>query len=188
MKTRIQFATALLAAVSFAAASLMAQDVSSPVSVTVIAGDDAAPRAPIRTPQQLAVRVENAQHQALSGTLVSFSLPYSGAGGVFLDGLKTLQVTTDANGIAIANGFYRNANAGPFEIRVVAMSSSQAGYATIREVNAGAHRAVSRRTWWIVAGGVVAAGAAGGTYAALRHGKSSSTSISAGGVTVGAPH
>lgn len=137
--------------------------------------------------ETLRVQVLTGSHEPAANALVQFQAPDAGPGGVFPNGHKTLQVTADANGVAAANGFQPNRQAGAFEIRVTALQGSQSGFATIHQTNSGVSSSPSHRRWWILAG-VVVAGAAGGTVAALHHGSSSATSISTGGVTVGAPH
>jgi hypothetical protein len=168
---------------------LVAQDASAaPLRVTVLTAQGSVNSAKQNAAQTLTVRVEDVSGQPVVGALVLFTAPNYGAGGSFLDNLKSLQVTTDEHGVAIANGFHANSAAGPFEIKVKAIYGTQTGYAVVQQANSGASSGLSHRTWWIIAAVVVVAGAAGGTAAALHSGGSSSTSISPGGVTVGAPH
>jgi hypothetical protein len=167
---------------------LLAQDASAvPLTVTVLTAQGSVNSGKQNAAQVLTVRVDDVSGQPVAGALVLFTAPNYGASGSFLDDLKSLQVTADQHGVAVANGFHANSVAGPFEIKVKAVYGTQTGYAVIQQVNSGTSSGLSHRTWWIIAA-VVVAGAAGGTAAALHSGSGSSTSISPGGVTVGAPH
>jgi hypothetical protein len=167
---------------------LAAQDSQAPLTVSVLAGQGLVNSQKQPAAQTLSVRVADIAGQPVVGALVLFTAPNYGPGGTFLDDLKSLQVTTDAHGVALANGFHANSAPGAFAINVKAIYGTQTGFATIQESNVVAGSSgLSRRTWWIIAA-VAVAGAAGGTAAALHGSGSSSTAISPGGVTVGAPH
>ena len=166
----------------------LSAQVPAPLKVTVLAGEGVNNSPKQHVAQTLSVRVENAAGQPVSPAVVVFTAPAYGPSGTFLDDLKTLQVTTDAQGVADASGFQGNGVAGPVQIKVKAVYGTQTGMATIQQTNMASSSGISKKTWWII-GAIAVAGAAGGTAAALHGGgSSSSTSISAGGVTVGAPH
>lgn len=161
---------------------------AAPLKVTVLAGEGVNNSPKQHAAQMLSVRVEDAAGQPVPAAVVVFTAPAYGPSGSFLDELKTLQVTTDAQGVANASGFQGNGVAGPVQIKVKAVYGTQTGSATIQQTNMVSSSGISKKTWWII-GAIAVAGAAGGTAAALHGGgSSSSTSISAGGVTVGAPH
>src|SRR4051812_9082875 len=53
-----------------------------------------------RTPRELVVQVEDENRKPVAGALVTFRLPYSGAGGNF-NGSKIFESITDAKGQAV---------------------------------------------------------------------------------------
>ena len=168
-------------------APLQAQnaDAAMPLNVVVIPGDRADKR---DVTEEFRVRVDLGG-QPVSGALVYLHAPNDGPGGSFLDDLKSLQVITNDVGMAFAPGFRPNRTAGAYDIRVIAMYQGQMGYAVIHEANEPARVAgLSHKGWWIAAGVVAGVAAGGGTYLALHHSGSPSSTISAGGVTVGTPH
>lgn len=181
---RVLLASALLC---LPPAALPQQFSPLPLVVNVVSGEGLT-NSSKSAAETLRVQVLTGDRQPAANALVQFQVPDTGPGGVFPDGHKTLEVTADGNGVAVANGFQPNAYAGPFDIRVTALHGSQTGFAVIHQINAGGQGRLSARRWWILAGIVVVGGAAGGVAAALHHGGSSSTSITAGGVSVGAPH
>lgn len=63
----------------------------------------------------LQVKVTNAQGLAVSGETVTFTLPSSGAAGVFVSGDVTARVPTNASGIATSPAFAANATQGVFQ-------------------------------------------------------------------------
>lgn len=159
-----------------------------PLIVTVVSGEGVTNSPHNNAAEALRVQVETGDHKPAGHALVQFQAPDNGPGGDFPDGRKMLEVTADDRGIAVANGFQPNQLAGPFDIKVTALQGGQSGFATIHQVNVAGRSGISHHPWWIAAGVLVVGAAAGGTVLALHHGGSSSTSISPGGVTVGAPH
>lgn len=159
-----------------------------PLKVSVLTDPSVINSSKKPTPQTLSVRVERPTGEPVQNAVVVFNAPAYGATGTFLDDLKTLEVTTNAQGVATASGFRANSVPGTFAVQIKAVHGTETGFAAIQENNNLRSSGMSAKTWWII-GAVVVAGAAGGTAAALHNGgSSSSTSISAGGVTVGAPH
>ena len=88
-----------------------------PAAVAVVAGS---------TPQSaqvnaaygvaLAAKVTDAAAQPVAGVSVTFTAPASGAGGVFVGGVRTVTATTAATGVATAPQFTANATAGAFAV------------------------------------------------------------------------
>ena len=120
------------------------------------------------------------------------SLPESGAGGTFPGGLKTLQVTTDQRGRAVAKGLRPNNEAGKYQIRVEANYQGMTANAAITQSNAvitAAAAGISAKTIAIIAA-VGGAAAVGGVVAATRgngNGAPPPTVIAPGTPTVGGP-
>ena len=182
---------------SFVAAALLLQSVplpltaqtipQTPLVITVLTGSGMSPGGKHPVAEPLAIRVETESHQQVAGALVFFAAPNYGASGTFLDSMKTMQVVTDASGLATANGFRSNDTRGSYEVRVMVMAAGQTGYTAITRVNEG-HSGVSKRTWWIVAGSIAAIAIGGGTYLAVRgHSHTTTTTVGSGGVTIGNP-
>ena len=71
----------------------------------------------------------------MAGAAVVFTLPSEGPGGSFVNGEKTLVVTTDAQGQAAARGLRPNGTVGKFDIRVTASHQGQSASATITQFN-----------------------------------------------------
>jgi hypothetical protein len=174
---------------------VLSQDQQPPaaLNVVIVSGDGAVNNSKQHTSRDDIVRVENQDHQPVSGALVLFAAPNDGPGGTFLDDLKSLQVTTDSRGIATAHGFRPNTISGPYQIKVTAIYGGQAAYAAIRQSNtvpANSNTAfgVSGKTLLIIGGVVAAAGTVGGIVATRGGGSGAGATISPGTATVGAPH
>ena len=71
----------------------------------------------------------------LAGAAVVFFLPSSGPSGSFVDGSKTLTVSADAQGRAVAAGIHRNNLSGQMQIRVTASYGGQTVSAVITQTN-----------------------------------------------------
>src|SRR5258708_15451218 len=87
------------------------------LNIEILDGDDAINNIRERTAREPIVQVTDENHKPVAGALVLFSSPENGAGGLF-NGARTLSVTTDAEGKAVAKGFQPNAIKGKFQIRV----------------------------------------------------------------------
>ena len=169
------------------------------LNIIIVEGEGAVNNLRQRVVREPIVRVEDQNHKPVAGAAVSFLLPGNGAGGTFANGTKLLTVSSDANGQAVARGIRANNVTGQYQIRVTASAGKVSKTATISQTNAAA-----------VAGGVAAgaaisgkliavlvivgaAAAAGAAVAVTRSGGSgspaqSSTVLSPGNPTVGAPH
>jgi len=160
------------------------------------------------------VQVDDENHKPVAGVVVAFILPDSGASGVFATGTRTISVTTDSAGRALAPGIVPNDVAGNVKIRVVARYKALEAEAVINTQNVlGAAAAAGGATVGGAAGGgaagggaagagaaaggisskllliigIAAAGVAGGVFAVTRGGGSSSSSSSPVTVTAGTP-
>ena len=143
------------------------------------------------------IRVEDASQQPVAGAAVTFTLPAQGAGGAFLNGEKTLVVTTDAQGRAVARGMKPNNQPGKFEMRVTVSHQGQTASATVTQFNMAvqASKPGGGSGKWIAIVAVIGGGAAAGAVYATRGSQSSTPSqparppltISAGSGSVGPP-
>ena len=96
----------------------------------------------------------------MEGAAVVFTLPISGPGGTFENGSRTLTVSTDSLGRAVAHGIHLNRLKGPFDIHVVATYENRSADVNISQVAVtGVKRSgafgVSTKTWVLVGLGVV---------------------------------
>lgn len=158
-----------------------------PLVVTVLSGQGLTNSPHSNASAAFRVLVQTSDGRPANNALVQFQAPFDGPGGNFPEQRKTLEVTANAQGLAVANGFEPNHLSGPFEIAVTAMQGGQSGFAIIRQENTGWHSGITSHPWLIAAGVLVLGAAAGGTVIAMHHHGSSSATISSGGVTVGAP-
>jgi len=173
-------------------------DAVSQLTVTVVEGQGAINNTRSRSGGEMVVLVEDEKKQPVPGASVAFTLPSQGPSGTFLNGEKTLVITTDNTGKAVARGLKPNKVAGKVEIRITASHQGKTASATITQFNMAVQNAKSGGNGkWIAI--LVAAGAAGATGAvfATRGGSSASPSptptpppvitISPGSGSVGAP-
>jgi hypothetical protein len=157
------------------------------LSITILEGEGATNNLKQRAAREVMVRVDDENHKPVAGALVIFAAPNDGPGGTFLEELKTLQVTTDSRGIAVANGFRPNTASGPFQIRVTAMYRGQSATAVVDQSNVARSGRVSGKALAIV-GAVAVAATVGGVLATRGGGNDNTgTTISPGTPTVGAP-
>src|SRR5579884_4176052 len=115
--------TLSLRACSVALAALMAspataQTLPTQLNIVVVSGDGAvdAPGRQSTTPHM--VRVEDENHKPVANAVVEFTLPTEGATGEFGNRSKTITVTTDPGGIAVAKGLRTNHVAGKVPIHI----------------------------------------------------------------------
>lgn len=171
-----------------------AQEPQPKLEIVIVEGEGAINNVKERVNREPIVQVEDENHKPVAGAAVVFFLPDQGPGGTFADGTRSLTVTTDAQGRAVARGIQFNRASGQMQIRVTATASGQTATATITQTNvagsaSGAGLSTAAKVW-IIVGVVVAAGAATGAYLATRSSTATSgipTSITAGTPTVGAP-
>lgn len=179
---------------------LLAQDAAAePTSleIVIVEGEGAVDNIRQRTAREPIVQVQDQNRKPVAGAVVTFLLPGNGPSGTFANGLRTLTVTTDQTGRAVATGFQPNTVAGKVNMRVNATFRNQTTSRTISSTNvaqagaaAGAAGISAKLIWTLV--GVGAAAAAGGAIAATRGGgnntpRTTPTVITPGTPTVGAP-
>jgi hypothetical protein len=166
------------------------------LKITVVVGQSAANNIRKRTAVEPVVLVSDERGGPVSGVMVLFTLPETGASGVFPDGSKRAIVYTSPEGRAAARGLKPNSIAGEFQIVVDASFHGLAAHTTIRQTNVLQETAggISSKLLVIlaIAGGAAAAGviaAGGGTNPSTNPSPppTSSTSISAGTPTFGPP-
>src|SRR5579859_3377872 len=92
-----------------------AQDTGLKLNLVVVEGDGAINNIRQRTAREPIVQVEDENHKPIAGAAVVFLLPDQGASGVFANGARTLTVTTDAQGRAVAHGFHPNGVSGKLQ-------------------------------------------------------------------------
>ena len=147
------------------------------IHVVILEGDGAINNVRSQHAKEPIVRVEDANNQGVAGAVVTFLLPADGAGGAFGNGGRSLTLTTDDRGEAVARGLRANRNSGSFQIRVTASWERRSAAASITQTNVdpGAH---SSRKIALLA--IVGGAAAGGAALAFRGGKAKSASVPAG--------
>ena len=130
---------------------------------------------------------------------MTFLLPNQGAGASFANGARSLTITTDSQGRAVARGLKPNNVNGRYEIRVNASHEGRTASTTISQTNAltaaaaGAAGGISAKLLIIlaVAGGAAAAGAVAATRNGGGNGGAAArptpTVIVPGSPTVGGP-
>lgn len=169
------------------------QDAAPPKSlqIVILDGEGALNNIKLRTAHEPIVQVQDENHKPVAGALVLFLLPDSGPGGSFLNGAKTLQVTTDAEGKAVAHGFVTNHATGQFQIQVRAQYNGLNAQTSITQQNTqerSAHNASQTGhpilKWVLIGSAVAGAGIAIGIVATQG---GQSTTITAGNPTVGPP-
>jgi hypothetical protein len=168
------------------------------LNIVIVEGEGAINNVKDRVNREPIVQVEDENHKPIAGAAVIFSLPNSGASGVFANGSKTLTLTSDAQGRAAALGIKRNNVSGQMQIRVTASFAGQTASAVINQNNVAAVTTAGLSTTakvLIILG--LAGGAVAGGVVATRGGSSStggggtppppSITITAGTPSVGAP-
>jgi len=163
------------------------------LKIVVLEGDGAINNIKLRTAREPIVQVEDENHKPVAGALVLFTLPDSGASGVFPGGSKTLMVYTDSQGRAAGKGLQPNKNAGQYQIAVNATFKGLTASATISQSNAVAATAaaagISGKLIAIlaIAGGAAAAGAIAATRGSSTPATPPSSTITAGTPSVTTP-
>ena len=161
--------------------------------IDILEGEGALNNIQARTAREPIVQVTDENHKPVSGALVIFLIHdgSDGSGATFAPAnVKTLQVTTDAEGKARARGFRPNQHTGSYTIAVSAAVAGLIAYLDIHETNranappAGEPHAKLGRIFTI--GIILLAGAALG-YGAASSGSGSGTTITTGPGGVGPP-
>lgn len=164
------------------------------INIVIVEGEGAINNVRQRVAREPIVQVEDENRRPVAGAAVTFLLPNQGAGATFANGARSLTITTDSNGQAVARGLRPNNVNGRYEIRVNASSQGRTASTTISQTNALAAAAaaggISAKLLAIlaIAGGAAAVGA----VAATRGGNgpatgSNPTVIVPGSPTVGGP-
>ena len=164
------------------------------LNIVIVEGEGAINNIRQRIAREPIVQVEDENRRPVAGAAVTFFLPNQGPSGVFADGSRTLTVTTDSQGQAVARGIQSNNIQGKFEIRVSASHEGQTASTAIGQTNmltaaaagAGAGAGISAKLIAILA--VAGAAAAGGTaFALTRNGNDAPTAVPPSVLTPGTP-
>src|SRR5579859_5865700 len=97
------------------------------LKITILDGEGALNNIKLRTAREPIVQVTDENHKPVAGATVVFLLPGNGPGGTFIGGTKTMTVTTDQNGQAVARGLKPNGQSGQFVIHVTANFEGMVG-------------------------------------------------------------
>jgi hypothetical protein len=197
------FAAALVVALSGSATAQVAI-----LQIQIIEGEGAVYAPGARSARPLLVEVTDETGRPVAGAAVSFHLPETGAGGTFVNGLRTEVATTDERGRAGLRGLQLNRTPGRFEIRIIASKEqARAGTVSFQYIADPASGIARARTGgppgpvphgatshghgkWIVIGVAVAGGAAAGLVAGRSSGKTTAPGTAVPAVTtlnVGTP-
>ena len=152
-------------------------DTGPQLTVTIVGGQGAINNVRSRTSGEIAVLVQDENKQLIPGASVAFTLPSQGPSGTFVNGEKTLVMTTDDMGKAVARGLTPNKLEGKLEIRVTASFQGKTASASVTQFNMAVQNQKNGGNGkWIAI--LIAAGAAGATGAVLatRNGSSSGPS------------
>src|SRR5438477_4899509 len=83
--------------------------------------------------RDLTIRIEEKFGAPGKGIPVTFTAPATGPSGFFKHGKRSITVTTDDGGYAVARGFHSNQQAGRYDIRVSASAPGGALQASIAQ-------------------------------------------------------
>jgi hypothetical protein len=168
------------------------------LNIVIVEGEGAINNVKQRVNRDPIVQVEDENHRPIAGAAVVFFLPDQGASGTFVNASRTLTVTTNAQGRAVATGIRPNNINGPMQIRVTASYQGQTASSVINQTNvnggaagggggaAGGGMSTGAKVAIILV--IVGAAAAGGAIAATRGGGSSTPAAPAGiAITAGTP-
>lgn len=156
--------------------------VPTSLNIVVLQGEGAITRVQQRVTPEPRIRVQDESQKPVAGAAVVFTLPTEGATGEFANGSKTLIVTTDKSGEAVARGLRMNEVPGRTPIHITASYKGLSALAIISEesvlppgVTAKAsskHGHGALIAVLVIIGGAAAGGA---VYATQRSGGSSSS-------------
>src|SRR3982751_4866145 len=94
----------------------LAQNPPEEIKLVIIDGEGAVNNVGQRSTRDPSVRVEDENQKPVAGAAVVFTLPADGPSGQFANGEKTLIVTTDDRGVAVASNLKLNQIAGKLPI------------------------------------------------------------------------
>lgn len=140
----------------------------------IIEGDGAINNIRQRVNRDPIVQVEDENRRPIAGAAVVFFLPDQGPSGTFANGMRSLTVTTDAQGRATATGLRPNNQAGQLQIRVTASFQGQTASAIITQTNVAGGGAASGSTGMsagakaLLIVGIIGGAVAAGTIIAVR--------------------
>jgi hypothetical protein len=123
-------ATAAIAGSNGAASFHLKNRAGAAVSVTAGAGAIQSASIGSRFAVPLAVTVTDKEGNAVAGLLVKFSAPARGAGGTF-HGSHTVEVRTNAAGIAVAPSFVANHKSGGYVVKATAGGASAVAFGLV---------------------------------------------------------
>ena len=153
------------------------------LNLVIVEGEGAINNIRQRVSRDPIVRVEDTDRKPVTGAVVVFTLPTEGATGEFGGGSKSVTVTTDAQGLAKAQGLRMGGIGGKLPIRVTASYRGVTATITITqfiEVPAGmkpsANSSGGGHGKLIAIIAVIGGAAAGGAIYATQH-KSGSTAV-----------
>ena len=165
--------------------AIFAQSVPSPaqesptaapgkIHIVIVEGEGAINNVRQRVAREPIVQVEDENRKPVAGAAVTFLLPNQGAGASFANGARSLTITTDSQGRAVARGLKPNSVNGKYDIRVNASHQGQTDSTVISQTNAftaaaaaGAAGGISTKLLIILA--VAGGAAAAGTAVAVTH-------------------
>jgi len=161
--------------------ALEAQTVPTQLNIVVVEGEGAINNVRERVAREPVVRVEDENHKPVAGAVVVFTLPTEGATGEFGGASKTLTVTTDNQGQAVAQGLRMNQVAGKVPIHVNASYRGLTARTSIMQFSvlppgAKASTSTGGGHHGALIGILIAVGAAAGAGAAYAATRSSSSS------------
>jgi hypothetical protein len=157
------------------------------VNIVVVEGESFINNINGRANRETIVQVEDENHRPVAGAAVVFFLPSRGPSGNFPDGSKTLTVSSNAQGRAVAAGIRLNKVSGQMQIRVTASYGGETVSTVITQTNVTGGGAGLSTTAKILIVIGVAGGAAAGAILATRGGSSSPTAPSPISITAGTP-
>jgi len=156
---------------------LRAQTTPSRIDMVVVGGEAAVNGLLQKVTPDPVVRIEDQNHQPVSGAVVTFNLPISGTSGEFGNGSKNSSVVTGADGLAAARGLRTNEIPGRFQILITASYRGLTARGFINQNNEGVVAAKAHHGGGkiIVILAVVGAAAAGGAVAVTHKGGNASS-------------
>ena len=174
--------------------------------VDVLAGDGAKNATQIHVAVQPVLQILDNRNLPVAGAVVTLECPVAGPGVVFANGSRSISLVSEMEGRVVLHGA-TPVGLGPFEIAITASYNNYVASATIHQTNfrTAADAAAARlppnniagrslvtqqhssKGIWIGVGVAMAIGVGLGIYFGTRGHNSSSSSISVGTPSVGAP-
>lgn len=163
------------------------------IKLAVVQGEGAINNIEKRVVTEPIVEVRDQENRPVKGAEVVFTTPATGPSATFFGASRTYTVKSDENGRARGTGLSPNVEEGTYPIEVTATLGNLQTSVSITQTNARAPEMKTAKKnvfgWRLLT--AIGAGAAAAIVAAARrdggNGSSTPTSISVGGVSVGAP-